>query len=1238
MSEALRDTMHGRYRFVRELGRGGMGAVELVFDAVRGQEIARKRILEASSSELLRHKLEFRAIAPLHHPNLAALYELDEDVDGHFFTMEAIKGAHLGAYCARSTTDPLARTERFSGLEALSTVTYIADDRAASHVRRADPARTAPSVGTVVPVSQETSPAPVVARASICDFERLLGALRQILDALAFLHGEGIVHCDIKPSNVLVRADGVVKLLDFGILSKMSANPDARRSAEVAGTAAYMAPERIRGTWPTPAVDLYALGVMIFEIASGRLPFATGTVTDVLRGHLFEHPPLLSSVVTGVPESITRACHALMAKRAESRPTIDSLVRMVFGTPLRAEARRASTTAALVGREAITAALRRRVDFAREGTFATAVLAGPSGAGKTSLFDWLAAHCEREQVIVLRGAARPAERIAFNGIDGAIDDLARLGSRDPELAGFLEAAAAAFPVLHEGPRSGAPIDRASAFTATLNAMARAASSRGLVLAIDDVQWADADSLAFLDALVDAEPPRILLVVAVRDDLGEGAASQWVRARLGSDPIYVGPLSHDATQEILGRAARDSAPPSVDRLVEACAGSPFLAELMGRALGRGEVKAADSIVGLLARIVARTTPLGGVLVNAVVASGGPCEAGELAAIVERPFGDVEDGMAALEADGLVRRLGGHGPAARWDVRHDAVRAAVIQAAGERAMAGAHAAFARLLAPRGDDGVCRRVRHLVASGQEALGAELARRAAVVAEQQLAFGFAAEMYAIALRIPGDDRRPLQRARALALERIGAYRDAAACWHDLREGAGSQEENADALMREARSLLAANEIALGYACLDEALAARGERPPKTKGPSAAMSVVSFLAGPVRAAPPSTRALSPDERGRVEADVHTALLVAHFDVLAGLRLLQRAQRRFFASGAAEGAAWCDYTFALIALMASARRGPVSLAQRYRARAERHLARREPEILEVATFPHLLDAVLALRDGDSDRARTTADAGLAILEARGMRGSHTHLFGLGMRASVERLRQNVFSFEQQLRRMRLAAREGGDVATDSTMRIAEAHIQYLRGDFAGALRTIVALDASWPAEIQLSQRGAIGVEATFLRLALGDVRGARDERERLLRTYSATAILGNMFAGNTASKWALCEVLALKLGEPGASARKARSYIAMAERAPPLLATGAIRASAYLEEHMGQADAALALLARADEEATRAGQPVEAGIARYQRGRRMGGDEGAALVTSARALLVEAGASERLLDEDSPDA
>jgi serine/threonine protein kinase len=1231
VSQARRDSTQARYRFVRELGRGGMGAVELVFDAVRGQEIARKRILNASASELLRHKHEFPAIAPLRQPNRVALYELDADGDGHFFTMEAVHGARIDAYCSRAPVDSFAQTQPLPGQDPTGIAT---SGDAFSHVRRAAETRTATSLGAVVPVASDAPPRAEARRASTCDFERLLGALRQILDALAFLHGEGIVHCDIKPSNVMVRGDGVVKLLDFGILSRMSASPDARRSTGIAGTAAYMAPELIRGTWPTPAVDLYALGVMVFEIASGRLPFAAESVADVLRRHLFEPTPLLSSVATGVPESLTQACRALMAKQAESRPTIDALARMLFAVPLRVTPRRPSGPAELVGREAITAALRRRVDFAREGNFTTAILAGPSGSGKTSLFDWLASHCARDRVVVLRGAARPAERIAFNGIDGAIDDLARLESNDPEVARLLEAASAAFPVLHEGPASRATTDRARAFTATIDAMARAARSHGLVLAIDDVQWADSDSLAFLDAMVDAEPPRVLLVVAVRDDLGEGAASQWVQRRLGADAIYVGPLSRDATEEILGRAARaDSAPPSVNRLVEACAGSPFLAELMGRALARGELDAAGSIVGLLARIIARTTPLGGRLVSAVVASGDSCLARELAEVVERPFGDVEDAMAVLEADGLVRRLGGDGPTGRWDVRHDAVRAAVIEASGAAAVARAHAAFAVLLAPRGDDEVCRRVRHLVASGQEAEGAMLARRAAVVAERQLAFGLAAEMYAIALRAPGADTAALQQARALALERIGAYRDAASCWHEVRAGAGGRDEIAAALMREARALLAANDIAPGYARLAEALAARGERMPGG-GAGAALSMASFLAGPMRAAPRFMRAMEPAERSRVEADIHTALLVAHFDVLSGLRLLQRAQRRFSASGAAEGAAWCDYTFAFMAYVASARRGPVPLAERYRTRAAQRLGARAPEILEVATFPRLLDAIVALRDGDPERARTTADAGLAILEESGMRGSHTHLFGLSVRVGIERSRQNVFSYEQQLRRMRLAAREGTDAATDCVMRVAEAHIQHQRGDFAGALLTLRALDASWPADIKLSQRGAVGVEATFVRLALGDVRGAREERDRLLRVYSSAALLGNMYVGYTASQWALCEVLALKLGERGASARKARSYVTLAERAPPVLATGAVRAAAYLEEHLGHPDAALTLLARADDEATRAGQPVDAAIARYQRGRRLGGEEGAALVAAARALLVESGASERLLEED----
>ena len=147
----------GRYVIERSLGRGGMGSVFLAFDTRVGRHVALKRAHGVSPDDVLRFKREFRAIEPLHHRHLVRLFELGQDDEGLYFTMEAVDGDDLAAWCAAG--DRLARAQ---------------------------------------------------------------AVLPQIVSALEFLHEHRVVHCDVKPSNVLVDRDGNVKVVDFGVLAELS--------------------------------------------------------------------------------------------------------------------------------------------------------------------------------------------------------------------------------------------------------------------------------------------------------------------------------------------------------------------------------------------------------------------------------------------------------------------------------------------------------------------------------------------------------------------------------------------------------------------------------------------------------------------------------------------------------------------------------------------------------------------------------------------------------------------------------------------------------------------------------------------------------------------------------------------------------------------------------------------------------------------------------------------------------
>jgi serine/threonine protein kinase len=224
----------GRYDVGREIGRGGMGAVWLGRDTVLNRDVALKRIgllPGAGAPDLERAEREARLAARLNHPHVVAVYDLVAEDDAHWLVMEYVEGVTLAA---------LIRNDG-----ALST------DEAA-------------------------------------------GLVRQAADALAAAHRAGIVHRDVKPSNMLVTPAGDVKITDFGI-ARAEADASLTQTGLVTGSPAYLAPEVASGASATDRSDVWSLGATLFHTLSGHPPYDVG---DNLMGALYrivhEEPPRLA--------------------------------------------------------------------------------------------------------------------------------------------------------------------------------------------------------------------------------------------------------------------------------------------------------------------------------------------------------------------------------------------------------------------------------------------------------------------------------------------------------------------------------------------------------------------------------------------------------------------------------------------------------------------------------------------------------------------------------------------------------------------------------------------------------------------------------------------------------------------------------------------------------------------------------------------------------------------------------
>jgi serine/threonine protein kinase len=257
-----------RYRLERRLGVGGMATVQLAFDTRLERYVAVKLLAEhlaEDASFVSRFKREALAAARLVHPNIVQVFDfgLDDDSNRQFIVMEHVDGQS----CAEILRDQGA-----------------------------------------LPVGEAVS------------------ILTQSCRGLDYAHRNGVVHRDVKPGNLLRNREGVVKLADFGI-AKAAEQSDITKTGSVLGTAAYLAPEQARGEPAGPPADLYALGVVSYQLLTGRLPYDAGSLTDLARQQDSGLPQSPHEIDPSIPvelsQAVVQALHPLPEGRYESAAAME---------------------------------------------------------------------------------------------------------------------------------------------------------------------------------------------------------------------------------------------------------------------------------------------------------------------------------------------------------------------------------------------------------------------------------------------------------------------------------------------------------------------------------------------------------------------------------------------------------------------------------------------------------------------------------------------------------------------------------------------------------------------------------------------------------------------------------------------------------------------------------------------------------------------------------------------------
>jgi tetratricopeptide (TPR) repeat protein len=746
----------GTRRFVirSRVGQGAVGVVYDAFDTERNARVALKTLRIPNPETLLSLKKEFRAVQDLRHANLVHVDELFVENGTWFFTMEFVDGTHFVRY-----------------------------------VRPGDPRGRAP-------LEPASGPEPAG-----FDEARLRSSLPQLVYGIMALHDAGKVHRDIKPTNVLVTGSGRVVLLDFGVAGDLIRDADETDPGMV-GTAAYMAPEQALGDTAGPAADWYALGVVLYEALTGRTPFY-GAMHELIVQKFQRAPPPPSQLVQGVPRDLDELCMDLMRIAPEQRPKGRVILERIGADPPPIELTSgAHPLAVFVGREPELAALEAaHADVAR-GRTVTVLVHGDSGVGKSFLVRHFLGTLRKANraELILDGRCLERESVPYKAVDGAVDQLgahlASLGVSErrellPPNAFLLSRA---FPVLGRSipslvPESAESVNpqelRVRMFAAMRELLRRIAARRPIILAIDDLQWADDDSLALL-AEITRPPgaPSMLLVATLRvitEERDEKPRLDHLASlRIEGDVRHL-PLGQlapeDARALALELSGNQVSGIELKTIVDEARGHPlFIDELVRQRSSLERLKVLKLDDALWFR-VERLEPLARRLLEVVAVAGAPTPQGVAADAASIDLAQLFELSAQLRIERFVK-TGGARPDDAIEPYHDRVREAVLRHLDPDARARWHARLAGALERVGSDDAEALATHWHAAGNTERAAEYASRAGDVATEALAFERAARLYRLALDLhthPPEAARDLKRHLAEALANAGYISKAA-------------------------------------------------------------------------------------------------------------------------------------------------------------------------------------------------------------------------------------------------------------------------------------------------------------------------------------------------------------------------------------------------------------------------------------------------------------------------------
>ncbi len=621
-----------RYEVVEIISSGGMGEVYHARDPVLERDLVLKVLPHRARFDkdaLERFVREARAASALNHPNIVTIYAIGEAENCHFIAMELVQG----------------QTLRVMGGAGL-------DGRKVAHIGE------------------------------------------QAARALAVAHEAGIVHRDIKPENVMVRPDGYVKVLDFGIAQLSSADAENARDSRltrpgtVVGTMRYMSPEQASAAEVSPASDIFSLGILLYELATGRHPFEASSDMGVIGGILLREPVPASRMNARVSRELDAILARMLAKAPADRPAAIEVASLLnafadAGSDPGHSDVDAGRQGEIVGRELEKSALRDEFAAASAGRVTVVCISGEPGIGKTTLVeDFLSELGRASSHVVARG--RCSERLAgaeaYLPILDAIEDLLRSDNAGVTRAALdTHAPSWRKQVAPFDTDPGAPTAPAASqerLKRELVAFMKAiCSSRTLVLFLEDIHWADASTVDMLAYIVTRlDDARLLMIASFRptelqlvqhpflalklDLQTKGIARELQLAFLTRDEVAVllalkfpgSPLPSDVPRMVHART--EGNPLFVTDIAEYLQRKGAIREVDGKwtvaqSLSDLERELPESMRSMVERKIGQLSEADCLLLSAASVQGYSFDSVVVAAALNRDPGEVEDRLDELD---------------------------------------------------------------------------------------------------------------------------------------------------------------------------------------------------------------------------------------------------------------------------------------------------------------------------------------------------------------------------------------------------------------------------------------------------------------------------------------------------------------------------------------------------------------------------------------------------------------